>query len=107
MRKEIWPGCGLNTRNVAVRKSVNFCPRVGPSIRHTSHAFFAFLGILRVGKFVFEHAPAQIIIAPARIITAPAQFTTAPAQPPATGVVVYTALFLHGSVLSSKYGLKS
>ena len=38
-----------------------------------------------VGKFVFEHAPAQII-------TAPAQLITAPAQPPATGVVVYTAL---------------
>ena len=27
----------------------------------------AFLGILRVGKFVFEHAPAQINTAPARV----------------------------------------
>ena len=33
------------------------------------------------------------ITAPAQIITAPAQHNTAPAQPPATGVVVYTALF--------------
>ena len=32
--------------------------------------------------------------APAQLITAPAQLITAPAQPPATGVVVYTALFL-------------
>ena len=71
---------------------------VGPSVCHTT--FFAFLGILRVGKFVFEHAPAQIITAPAQIITAPAQIIiapaqiiTAPAQQPATGAVVYTALF--------------
>ena len=70
---------------------------VGRSVRRSvgpSHfAFFAFLGILRVEKFVFEHAPAQIITAPAQIITAPAQIITAPAQPPATGAVVYTALF--------------
>ena len=32
------------------------------------------------------------ITAPTQIITAPAQLLTAPAQPPATGVVVYTAL---------------
>ena len=44
--------------------------------------------------FVFEHAPAQIVTAPAQIITAPAQIITAPAQPPATGAVVYTALFI-------------
>ena len=31
--------------------------------------------------------------APAQLITAPAQLITAPAQPPATGAVVYTALF--------------
>jgi len=62
------------------------CQSVGPSVGLSHLAFFAFLGILRVGKFVFEHAPAQIIIAPAQIITAPA-------QPPATGAVVYTALF--------------
>ena len=48
-------------------------------------AFFAFLGILRVEKFAFEHAPAQIITASTHIITAPA-------QPPATGAVVYTSL---------------
>ena len=59
---------------------------VGPSVRPSHFAFFAFLGSLRVEKFVFEHAPAQIISAPAQIITAPA-------QPPATGAVVYTALF--------------
>ena len=38
-------------------------------------------------------APAQIVTAPAQLITAPAQLITAPAQPPATGAVVYTALF--------------
>ena len=37
-------------------------------------------------------APAQINITPAQLITAPAQRITAPAQPPATEVVVYTAL---------------
>ena len=67
-------------------------PLVGPSVGPSHFTFFAFLGILRVGKFVFEHAPAQIITAPAQIITAPAQIITAPAQPPATGAVVYTAL---------------
>ena len=36
------------------------------------------------------------VSAPAQIVTAPAQLITAPAQPPATGVVVYTALFLSG-----------
>ena len=60
---------------------------VGPSVGLSHFAFFAFLGVLRVGEFVFEHAPAQII-------TAPAQIITAPAQPPATGAVVYTALLL-------------
>ena len=39
------------------------------------------------------YAPAQIISAPAQLITAPTQLITAPAQPPATGAVVYTALF--------------
>ena len=39
------------------------------------------------------YAPAQIISAPAQTISAPAQPITAPAQPPATGAVVYTALF--------------
>ena len=60
---------------------------VGRSVGLSHFAFFAFLGILRVEKFVFEHAPAQII-------TAPAQIIIAPAQPSATGAVVYTALFL-------------
>ena len=69
-------------------------PSVRPSVGLSHFAFFAFLGILRVGIFVFEHAPAQINTAPAQIITAPAQLITAPAQPPATEVVVYTALFL-------------
>ena len=53
------------------------------------------MGILRVGKFVFEHVPAQSITTPAQIITAPAQIITAPAQPPVTKVVVYTALFVN------------
>ena len=94
--------CQLFVAGNATYKSP--CRSVGPS----PFAFFAFLGILRAGKFVFEHAPAQInsapaqiITAPAQIITAPAQLITAPAQPPATKVfdslstkvVVYTALF--------------
>ena len=70
--------------------------RIGPSVilcvRPSHFAFFAIVGILRVGKFEFEHVPAQIITAPAQGITAPAQLTTASGQPPATGVVVYTAL---------------
>ena len=72
------------------------CRSVGRSVRRSvchTLLFFAFLGILRVGKFVFEHAPAQIITAPAQVITAPAQLITAPAQLPATIVVVYTALW--------------
>ena len=44
------------------------------------------------------YAPAQIITAPAQLITAPAQLITAPAQPPATGAVVYTALFIFISI---------
>ena len=35
----------------------------------------------------------MIVYAPAQINSAPAQLSTAPAQPPATGAVVYTALF--------------
>ena len=64
------------------------------SVGLSHFAFFAFLGILRYAKFVFEHAPAQIITAPAQSITAPAQIIIAPAQLPATAFVVYTALFL-------------
>ena len=56
---------------------------VGRSVRRlvgVSHfASFAFLRILRNGKFVSEHAPAQIITAVAKIITAPAQLITDPA----------------------------
>ena len=67
---------------------------VGLSVgRSVGPSHFAFLGILRVEKFVFEHAPAQIMAAPAQIITAPA-------QPPATGAAVYTALFLVGKAIS-------
>ena len=40
-------------------------------------------------------APAQTPTAPIQTTTAPAQLITAPAQPPATGIVVYTALFLN------------
>ena len=75
------------------------CLSVGPSVGLSHFAFFAFLGVLRLGEFVFEHAPAQIITAPAQIIIAPAQIVTAPAQPPATGAVVYTALFIHSETL--------
>ena len=35
----------------------------------------------------------MVVYAPAQPISAPAQLITAPAQPPATGAVVYTALF--------------
>ena len=38
-------------------------------------------------------APAQLITAPAQLITASAQIITAPAQSPATGTVLYMALF--------------
>ena len=44
------------------------------------------------------YAPAQIISAPAQLISAPAQLITAPAQLPATGAVVYTALFIYSSL---------
>ena len=40
----------------------------------------------------------MVVYAPAQIISAPAQLITAPAQPPATGAVVYTALFGIGSL---------
>ena len=40
-------------------------------------------------------APAQLIPATAQLIPAPTQLITAPAQPPATEVVLYTALFSH------------
>ena len=72
---------------------------VGPSHFVSRFAFSAILSYLKVEKFRYEcfmdvHATAQII-------TAPAQLITAPAQPPATGVVVYTALFtLIGQVSS-------
>ena len=56
-------------------------------------SYFLLFHILRVEKFVFEDAPAQINTAPAQINAAPALLITAPAQPPATTVVVYTALF--------------
>ena len=36
----------------------------------------------------------MVVYAPAQIISAPAQLITAPAQLPATGAVVYTALFV-------------
>ena len=39
----------------------------------------------------------MVVYAPAQIISAPAQLITAPAQPPATGAVVYTALFFFSS----------
>ena len=53
---------------------------VGQSVGPSHFACLAFLGILRAGKFVFEHAPAQNNTAPAQIITAPTQIITAPAQ---------------------------
>ena len=74
------------TRPISYRVSRWVGRSVGRSVGPSHFAFFAFLGTLRVGKFVFEHAPAQILTAPAQIITAPAQL-------PATGAVVYTALF--------------
>ena len=74
----------------------SLCRSVRPSVRRSvgpSHfTFFAFLSYLKVEKFRYEYF--MDITAPAQIITAPAQLITAPAQPPATGVVVYTALFL-------------
>ena len=82
------------TRPISHRVSRLVGRSVGQSVGPSHFAFFAFLGILRAGKFVFEHAPAQINTAPALIITAPAQIITAPAQPPATGDGVYMVLFM-------------
>ena len=65
-------------------------PSVRRSVRRSHFAFFAFLSSLKVEKFRYEYF--MVVSAPALIITAPAQLITAPAQPPATGVVVYTAL---------------
>ena len=72
---------------MSVSRSVR--PFVGPSY----FTFFAFLGYLEEDKFSYEYF--MDINAPAQFITAPAQLITAAAQPPATGVVVYTALFLN------------
>ena len=80
----------LHTCMVSLRPLTSVCRSVGLSVGPSHFAFFAFLGILRVGKFVFEYAPAQIITAPAKIIIAPA-------QPPATGAGVYTALLKNSS----------
>ena len=70
------------------------------SVRHTL-LFFTFLGISMVGKFVFEHAPAQIMTAPAQIITTPAQIIIAPAHRPRqeqyTALFSFIALFLNCS----------
>ena len=43
--------------------------------------------------------------ASAQLITATAQLITAPVQPPATGVVVYTALFRYSNCVSWMGGL--
>ena len=80
----------------------SICWSVCWSVGLSHFTSFAFMGILRVGKFVFEHAPAQITTDPAQLITAPAKLITAPAQPPAIGVVVYTALFRVLSILKTK-----
>ena len=65
--------------------------RVGPSVGPSHFTFFAFSSSLKVEKFRYEYF--MVVSAPAPIITAPAQLVNATAQPPATGVVVYTALF--------------
>ena len=80
------------TRPLSHRVSRLVGRSVGQSVGPSHFAFFAFLGILRAGKFVFEHAPAQINTAPAQINTAPAQLITAPAHCPTardTGYIVY------------------
>ena len=81
--------------------SVSVVPSVGSFIG--PYITLDFMRSLKVEKFRYEYfmditAPAQIITAPAQLITAPAQLITAPAQPPATGVVVYTALFIHSFI---------
>ena len=42
----------------------------------------------------------MVVYAPAQIISAPTQLITAPAQLPATGAVVYTALFFFVSLFN-------
>ena len=56
-------------------------------------AFFVIRSYLKVEKFRYECF--MDVYAPAQIITAPAQLITAPAQPPATELVVYTALLFY------------
>ena len=62
-------------------------PSIGPSV---TLYFFAFLSSLKVEEFRCEYF--MDVSAPAQFIAAPAQLSTAPTQPPATEVVVYTAL---------------
>ena len=84
LRHTIWHFCRGHATYKSPCRSVSWS--VGLSVRRSvgpSHfAFLVFLGILRVGRFVFEHALAQIMTAPAQIITAPAQIIIAPAHRP-------------------------
>ena len=71
------------------------CRSVGWSVGWSvGHAFTFSVRMAFIAPAKLIIAPAQLITAPAQLITAPTQLITAPAQPPATGVVVYTALFL-------------
>ena len=64
---------------------------VGPSHFVSRFAFSAILSYLKVEKFRYECF--MDVYAPAQTITAPAQLITARTQPPATELIVYTALF--------------
>ena len=62
---------------------------VGRSVRPSVTLYFFRIFSLFEGRYEYFMG----VNAPAQVSTAPAQLITAPAQPPATGAVVYTALF--------------
>ena len=69
---------------------------VGPSVGPSHFAFFAFSSILSVGKFVFEHALAQIITAPVSSCVTETKKNCLFSDP---GCVVYLRLLLCSRII--------